>query len=96
MGKISATICSKSKISVRSYHMSQLVFNFRELANTKLKFFKAILFKFKSCLKRRIPMKTIYFWPKMKELIDLRQKNKQNHVLCPIPQFQNLPENFNF
>ena len=41
-------------------------------------------------------MKSIYLWPKMKQLIALSQKNKQNRVLCPILQFQNLLENFNF
>ena len=32
----------------------------------------------------------------MKHLIALSQKNKQNCVLQPILQFQNLLENFNF
>ena len=32
----------------------------------------------------------------MKQLIALSQKNKQNRVLCPILQFQNLLENFSF
>ena len=31
----------------------------------------------------------------MKQLTALSQKNKQNHVLCPILQSQNLLENFN-
>ena len=32
----------------------------------------------------------------MKQLIARSQKNKQNCVLCPILQFQNLLENFSF
>ena len=90
MGKNSATTCSKSKKWVRSYQISQLVFDLCQLTNTKLKFFEAILFKFKSCLNRRLSMKTIYPWPKMKQLISLSQKNKQNRVLCSILQFQLL------
>ena len=31
----------------------------------------------------------------MKQLIALSQENKQNRVLCPILQIQNLLENFN-
>ena len=41
-------------------------------------------------------MKTIYLWPVMKQLIALSQKDKQNRVLCPVLQFQNLLENFSF
>ena len=96
MGKNSTAICSKSKKLVRSYQISQLVFDLHQLINTKLRFFKAILVKCKSCLNRRLSMKTIYPRPKMKQLIVLSQKNKQNRVLCSILQFQNLLENFNF
>ena len=71
MGKNSATICSKSRKWVRSYQISQIVFDLCQLTNTELKFFEAILFKFKSCLNRRLCMKTIYMWPQMKQLIAL-------------------------
>ena len=96
MGKNSATTWYKSKKWVRSYQISQLVLNLCQLTNTNLKFFEAILFKFKSCLNGGLSMKTIYLWPKMKQLIALSQKNKQNRVLCSILQFQNLMENLNF
>ena len=76
MGKNPATTCSKSKKRVRSFQMSQLFFDLCQMTNTKLKFFEAILFKLKSCLNRRLSMKTIYLWPKMKQLIALSQKNK--------------------
>ena len=72
------------------------------VTNTKLKFFEVILFKFKSCFNRRLSMKTIYLWPKMKQLTAVSQKNKQNRILCSILQFtgkfisKNLLENFNF
>ena len=92
----SATTCSKSKKWIRSYQISQLFFDLFQLTNTKLIFFEAPLFKFKSCLNGRPSMKTIYLWPKMKQLIALSQKNKQNRVLCPILQFQNFLENFSF
>ena len=90
------TNCSKSKKWVRSYQMSKLFFDLRQVTNSKRKLFGVILFKFKSCLNRRLSLKTIHLWPKMKELIALSQKNKQNRLLCPILQFQNLLENFNF
>ena len=96
IGKNLPTICSKSKKWVRSYQMSQLVFNLWQLENTKLNVFEAILLKFKSCLNRKLSMKTKYLWPKMKQLISLSQKYKQNCVLCSILQFQNLLENFNY
>ena len=75
--------------------MCKLFFNFCQVTNTKLNFFEVILFKIKSCLNRRLSMRTIYLWSKMKQLTALSQKNKQNHVLCPILQSQNLLENFN-
>ena len=96
MGENSTTTRSKSKKSVKSHQMSQIFFDLCLVANIKLKFFKAILFKFKSCLNRRLSMKTIYLWPIMKQLIALNEKNKQNRVLCSILQFQNLLEDFNF
>ena len=65
--------------------MSQLFFDLCQVTNTKLKFFEAILFKFKSCLNRRLSMKTIYLWPKMKQLIALSQKNKQ--IVCYVPSY---------
>ena len=46
MGKNWATTWSKSKKWVRSYQISQLVSDFCQLTNTKLKFFEATLFKF--------------------------------------------------
>ena len=70
--------------------MSQLLFDLRQVTNTKLRLFEAILFKFKSCLNRGLSMKTIYHWPKMKQLIALSQKNKPNRVLCPILQFPKI------
>ena len=96
MGKNSAIACSKSKKWLRSYQISQLFFDLCQQTNTKLNFFEAIVFKFKSSLNRRLSMKTIYLWLKMKQLIALSQKNKQNSVLCSILQFQNLLENLNF
>ena len=48
MGKKSASTCSNSKKSVRSYQIFQLVFDLYQPTNTKLKFFEAILFKCKS------------------------------------------------
>ena len=95
MGKNSAIACSKSKKWLGSYQISQLFFDLCQLTNTKLNFFEAIVFKFKSSLNRRLSMKTIYLWLK-KQLIALSQKNKQNRVLCSILQFQNLLEHFNF
>ena len=32
-------------------------------------------------------MKAIYLWAKMKQLIAVNQKNKQNRILCSILQF---------
>ena len=54
MGKNSATTCSKSNLLVRSYQISQLFFDLCQLTNTKLKFFEAILFKYKTGLSRRL------------------------------------------
>ena len=90
MVKKSATTSSKTKKWIRSYQMPQLFFDLCQVINTKLRFFEAIQFKFKSCLNRGISMKTIYLWRKMKQLIALSEKNKQNRVLCPILQFQNF------
>ena len=87
MGKNPATTGSNSKKLVRSYQMSQLFFDLCQVTNTKAKFFEAILFKFKSYLNRRLSMKTICLWPKLKQLF--AQMNKQNRVLCPILQIQN-------
>ena len=56
--------------------MSQLLSDLCQVKNSKLRFFGAILFKFKSCLNRRFSMKTIHLWPKMKQLIAVSQKNK--------------------
>ena len=61
--------------------MSQLFFDLVQVINTKLRFFEAILFKFKSCLNEGLSMKTIYLWPKMKQLIALSQKDKQSCVI---------------
>ena len=73
----------------KTYPVFQLAFDLCQLTNTNLKVFEAILFKFKSFLNRRLSMKTTYLWPKMKQVIPLSQKNKQNRVLCSILQFQN-------
>ena len=70
----------KSKKWVRSYQISQLFFDLCQVRSTKLKFLQAILFKFKTCLNRSISMKIIYTRPKIKQLIALSQKNKQNHM----------------
>ena len=59
MGKNSATACSKSKKWGRSYQISQLFFDLYLVTNTKLKFFQAILLKFKTYLNRRLFMKEI-------------------------------------
>ena len=96
MGKNSATVSSKSKKWVGSYKISPLVFDLCQLTNTKLNFFEATVFKCKSCLNRRLSMKNIYLWPKMKQPIALIQKNKQNRALFSILHFQNLLENFYF
>ena len=50
-------------------------------------FLEVILFKFKCCLNRRLSLKTIYLWPKLKELNAVSQKNKQNRMLCSILHF---------
>ena len=81
MSENSATTRSKSKKSVKSHQMYQIFFDLCLVANIKSKFFKAILFKFKSCLNRRLSMKTIYLWPKIKLLIALSEKNKHSCVM---------------
>ena len=80
MGKKSATNCSKSKKWVRPYQISQLFFGLCHLINTKLNFFEAILFKFKSCLNRTLSMKTIYLWPKISQKV-----RKINKIVCYVP-----------
>ena len=62
-------------------NIATVFFDLCEVTNTKLKFIEAVLFKFTSCLNRRVSMKTIYLWPKMNQLIALSEKNKQNRVL---------------
>ena len=88
MDKNSAIICSKSKKQVRSFQTSQLFLNLCQVINTILKFFLAITFKSKTCLNRRFSMKTIYLWPKVKQLIALNQKKKQNRMLVPSYHFK--------
>ena len=84
MGKNSATTCSKSKKRGKSYQTSQLFLDLCQVTNTKLKFFQAILLKFKTCLNRGLSMKTICLWPNSKQLIVLSQKNK---IVCYVPSY---------
>ena len=91
MGKNLATTYSRSKKWVRSYQTSQLFFDLCQVTNTKPKFFQAILLEFKTCLNRRLSMKTKCLRPNSKQLIALSQKNK---IVCFVPSyiiFQNLP-----
>ena len=82
MDKNSATTYSKSKKRVRSYQTSQLSFDLCQVTNTRLKFFQAILLKFKACLNRRLSMKPKCLWSYSKQLIALRRKNK---IVCYAP-----------
>ena len=84
MGKNSGTTYSKSKKLVRSYQTSQLFFDLCQVTNTKLKFFQAIVLKFKTCMNRRVSMKTKCLWPNSKRLIVLRQKNK---IMCYVRSY---------
>ena len=67
MVKNSATTSSKSKKC--------------QVTNTKLKFFQAIQLKFKTCFNRRLSMKALCLWPKIKQLIVLSLKYKENYML---------------
>ena len=72
---------------VRSYRISYLPIYVWQLINTKLKFFQVILSNLKTYLKRRLFIKTICMWQKIRQLIVLSYENKQNRMLCPVLHF---------
>ena len=59
MGKNLAAACSKLIKWVRSYQISYLILNLYHLRNTKFVFFQVSQLKVKTCLNRRLFMKTV-------------------------------------
>ena len=91
MGKNLAAACSKLIKWVRSYQISNLLFDLYHLRYTKLAFFQVSLLKNKTCLNRRLFMKTISVAKKFRS--SKPQKLTKSHVMIR-SNFSKLIETF--
>ena len=82
MGKNLAATCSKKIKWVRSYQISYLLLDLCHLANTKVFFFQVSLLKVKTCLNRRLFMKTICPWQKNSGAPSQKKLTKLHDATC--------------
>ena len=93
MVKILVAACSKLIEWVRSYQISYLILDLYHSRKTKLVFFQVSLLKVKTCLNRKLFMKTICLWQKNSAV--LSYKNYRNRKIWLVrPTFSKLTATF--